>query len=179
MTEKNMWCLNFWISVNSLTTLSFVFLTLTILTGVKRNLKVILVYISLIQRMFNTFLGILFAICVFFFENYLFSLLAHLVIWVEKIWVVMFSSSTSFKFQTIFFYQMHRWQNFLPFCGIIYFVKSCLSLITLSSCVSIVLFRKFLPMPMCSSMVPTFSSMSFRIPSLMLKFLINLKFCAG
>ena len=77
MTEKNMW---FWICVNSLTTLSFVFLTLAILTGVKRNLKVVLIYIFLIQRMFNTFLGILFTICVFSFENYLFSLLSHLAI---------------------------------------------------------------------------------------------------
>ena len=61
------------------------------------------------------------------------------------------------------------------------FRRSHLLIASYSVCATGVIFRKWSPVPMCSSILPTFSSMRFSVASFMLRFLIhlNLSFAHG
>ena len=59
------------------------------------------------------------------------------------------------------------------------FRRSHLLIVFFSVCAAGVIFRKWSPVPMCSSVLPTFSSIRFSVAGFMLRSLIRLdEFCA-
>ncbi|CAO2640937.1 hypothetical protein LEMLEM_LOCUS25557, partial [Lemmus lemmus] len=54
------------------------------------------------------------------------------------------------------------------------FIRSHLLIVSLSVCAAGVLFRKWFPVPMCSSVPPTFSSTRFSVAGFLLRSLIHL-----
>ena len=54
------------------------------------------------------------------------------------------------------------------------FRRSHLLIVSLSVCAAGVIFRKWFPVPMCSSVLPTFSSIRFGVAGFMLRSLIHL-----
>jgi hypothetical protein len=156
---------------------------IAIVTEVKWNLIVILIFIYFMTKDDDHLFIYLLAIGTSCFENYLCSSFAHLFSGCLVLWEVRFLSSLYIYTDYSSLVRCIDRKDFLPFCRLSHkfryffplmsrcYLARCspiLSILSLNSWTSGVLFRKLLPMPICSSVFPVLSYSSYIISELTL-----------
>jgi len=155
-------------------------LILAILNGVRWNLRVNLIYISLITQVFEQFFKFFSATHDSSVVNFLFSSIPHFLVGLFGFFLVVSSLSSLYILDISPLLHVVLVKIFFPICSLTIcpinyvltemssFMRSHLSILDFKVLAILVLFRKFPTVPVASRLFPTFSSIIFTVSGFVL-----------